>query len=227
MQPFRDLLQLVYPPVCFACKQLMTNSGTLHQICDNCLSSCKPVEPAFVQTKILDRLPGTHLDALHIAVQFEHVIQTAIHHIKYQKMNRLAEQIGKWSQKFLLGELSKESIDLVLPVPLHPLRKKERGYNQSYHIAKGIFETLAPPVRTGLLVRARHTPSQTALNREQRQQNVSDAFRVRFPDQVSGNSIVLVDDVVTTGATMDECALTLKSAGATRVVGVALATPVD
>lgn len=113
-----------------------------------------------------------------------------------------------------------------LPVPLHPIRQKERGYNQSKFISKGMVKILGGTIIENALTRDKNTVSQTTLNREERQQNVHQAFQMGRPSAISGKTIILVDDLITTGATMNECARVLKENGAKQVIGVAVASPI-
>lgn len=196
-------------------------------ICPNCLSSVRPVTKRFIRRNILERIPSLYLDEVRVAVQFNPAVQSLIHHVKYQKMNRLAIRMGEWFGENFLKEIYRMETDLVLPVPLHPIREKERGYNQSYYFARGIFRKSGVPVGKDMLSRIRHTRSQTRLNRQEREENVFRAFRINRPERVAGKRIVLVDDVITTGATLNECARVLKTHQAARVTAVTLATPVD
>ncbi|MFC1502203.1 ComF family protein [bacterium] len=120
--------------------------------------------------------------------------------------------------------IDKESI--LIPVPLHKLRYRERGFNQSEIICRSIGSTVSIPVETDILVRTRNTFTQTKLEAEERIRNVNEAFRVRDPNSVQSRTVILVDDVVTTGSTMNSCAKCLKNAGAEKVIGLALARPV-
>ncbi len=109
--------------------------------------------------------------------------------------------------------LDLSGIDAILPVPLHPSRERERGFNQAYILAKLLSRRHGVPVLKGLLRRIRPTPPQAGKRRE-RIRNVRGAFRVHHPEQIRGRSILLVDDVYTTGATVNECARVLMKAGA-------------
>ncbi|GAB4375543.1 MAG: hypothetical protein Kow0042_21070 [Calditrichia bacterium] len=142
-------------------------------------------------------------------------------------MIRLAQNAGILAASCLSHFTTNEPLDLIIPVPLHPVREKERGYNQSYHIARGLFSQSGLPIHQNLLRRIRHTRSQTELNREERRNNVDQAFQVVHDPEIKGKTIALIDDVVTTGATLNECARVLKLAGARRVLGFTLSTPLD
>ena len=124
----------------------------------------------------------------------------------------------------LLGEILSEGIkarnwqiDLILPIPLHHLKKAERGFNQSDFIAKGLSISLKIPYSTNSIKRTRFTESQTNLDIEERQANVAKAFRSRSPNKIAGKTILLADDVITAGATILECGKVLISAGAKSV----------
>lgn len=115
----------------------------------------------------------------------------------------------------------------MIPVPLHRARKRERGFNQSEILAEGISQVLDRTTLNTVLKRKRNTKDQTHLNVQQRKENVEGAFVVAHPDKVMGKMIILVDDVMTTGATLNECAKMLLEAGAIRIFAVTLAVVVE
>ncbi len=120
----------------------------------------------------------------------------------------------------ILGEGVKTrnwQIDLIVPVPIHHLKKAERSYNQSDYIVKGLSKSLRIPYSTKSIKRTRHTESQTKLKMKARAQNVADAFDVRNPKKISGKNILIVDDIITTGATIQECGRALVKGGAKTV----------
>jgi ComF family protein len=128
---------------------------------------------------------------------------------------RLGEEIGARIQEnseFLAS-------DYLIPVPLHTLKRRERGYNQSEYLCRGISERTGIPVHTSLILRIRNTESQTHLNIEQRQENVGGAFAINPKQRMSvqGKSFIIVDDVITTGSTINACARVLRMAGAREV----------
>lgn len=224
---FEDILQFFYPPVCIVCQNIKPERGGIQQVCPACLTRCQPVPADFIRRNILDRLSPCYLDGLTVCFRFDETIQTIIHHLKYQKMNRLGTNASRWGRELLNDPSFEEGIDLVIPVPLHPSREKERGFNQSYYVSRGFFGPHSALLRPDALSRTRATRSQTELSRLEREQNVSGAFRIRHLHLVEGKTVALVDDVVTTGATLNECARALKKTGAARVIGITMATPVD
>ncbi|MBE0538894.1 MAG: ComF family protein [Ignavibacterium sp.] len=150
-------------------------------------------------------------------------LQHIIHALKYNRQFKLGVFLGE-----ILSEGIKSrgwQIDLIVPVPIHPLKKVERGYNQSDYIVKGLSKSLKIPYSTKLIKRTRHTESQTKLKMKARAQNVADAFDVRNPKKLSGKNILIVDDIITTGATIQECGRALVKGGAKTVyacsVGIA------
>ena len=191
----------------------------------NLLTALTPIEPIFTAHNILNRLIPRYLDNIQIYYQFDEIIQTVIHHVKYQKMNYCAIQVAQYASHCYESVI--ENNKMIIPVPLHPLREKERGFNQSYYIAKGLFYNDIDSINHKILLRIRSTETQTELNREERQHNVQDAFKVNSGELIKDKLVILVDDVVTTGATMNECAKVLLDAGAKKIIGYAIATPVE
>jgi ComF family protein len=132
----------------------------------------------------------------------------------------LTEVLG-WLGNCLKWE--KPDLDYLIPVPLHPKRLRERGFNQALLLGKALEDIPPAKIKPGLLKRVRHTPPQVHLNPDERRQNVQGAFALKDPSGVRGKNILLVDDVFTTGATVNECARVLKKAGAGRVTVYTLA----
>lgn len=134
-----------------------------------------------------------------------------IHRFKYGGKASLSLALGRWFGEELKHSGWYEEIDIILPVPLHPFRKIKRGYNQSEYIARGIGKSLDKKVRTNNLIRKRHNRSQTHHRSTERWDNVAGIFGVRKPGNLSGKHILLVDDVLTTGATLESCAEALRT----------------
>ena len=153
------------------------------------------------------------------SVGTEHGIDEAIYAIKYKGRTQLAEILGERLGHHCLDKGL--TADVIVPVPIHRARKRERGYNQAWHIAVGVRSAMNIDV-TEHLVRNRNTASQTTLSDAQRQSNVSAVFAMAKNASVRGNRVMLVDDVLTTGATMNRCAEVLLEAGASRVDAIAI-----
>jgi len=220
---FRDL---VFPPFCLHCNSLITSPSSVQNFCSFCIQSLRPPPPAYVDRHILQRLSPSYLDVLFVGFQFNEVIQTMIHQLKYQQKPTLGIQLTKLALQETKFDIPGESPLVVLPIPLHPSRLKDRGYNQSQRIAMGISEALQLDIHNHIIRRTRNTQTQTHLNRQERIRNVSNAFEIEDTTPVIGTHFVVVDDVVTTGATINEVARTLKEHGAEKVYGFALSTPI-
>ncbi|MCF7833265.1 MAG: ComF family protein [Candidatus Marinimicrobia bacterium] len=154
---------------------------------------------------------------------FDDILQKLIHDIKYRDASYVATFLGrKLGEHLQLSEFSK--CDALLPVPLYSVRKRERTYNQSACIAKGISKEWGIPVNERLVKRCRNTNTQTKLNKEERRKNIQDAFRIS-KKAILPKSVCIIDDVFTTGATTMEMARTLKKAGVKEISILCLATP--
>lgn len=150
-------------------------------------------------------------------------LQDVIHQIKYQKKFLLAVELGRMIGNSLVEKRRNWEIDLILPVPLHAIKKAERGYNQSFFIAKGIRQVTNFPASQSILKRKRYTESQTKKNLIERAENMSEAFAVRSSKNIKGKNILLVDDVITTGATIRECGKILLESGAANIYAASIA----
>ncbi|MEW6303592.1 MAG: phosphoribosyltransferase family protein [Verrucomicrobiota bacterium] len=148
------------------------------------------------------------------AVASEGIVRGVIHRYKYNS--------ARWFEPFLAGLLIRQAAptlrggewDMIVPVPLFKIREREREFNQSERLARRLAEAVSLPVRTDLLVRTQPTMTQTKLTRTKRAENVRDAFGLREGARLQGERVVVVDDVLTTGATTSACAKILRSAGA-------------
>lgn len=142
-------------------------------------------------------------------------IQSLMHAMKYQKMKSVGKMFGRELGR-LAAEVNGVTFDYFVPVPLHKAKYRDRTYNQSEYIAKGIHEVIGGEAVADGIIRTRYTGTQTRLNKAERKINVSDAFKVngKYLEKFAGKNIIVVDDVITTGATILECASALKKSGA-------------
>ena len=218
-------LQCAFPPVCFSCN--MPLPSWRERICRNCLSALRVVAVTDeIYRRALHRLQSAGVLDLIVPWYFEKEgpLQSLIHQLKYGGMTRLGFDLGKGVGD-LVASREEKGFDAIIPIPLHKARMRERGYNQAACIAAGVARITRRPVRPRLVRRSRFTPTQTALSFEERQENVLGAFaasRMRLW-AIAGRRFLLVDDVVTTGATMGACSMALLAAGAREVVGCAIA----
>jgi len=151
---------------------------------------------------------------------YKRQLQALIHAIKYDGLSRLAIEQGRLLGDAILREKPDSKFDSIVPMPLHHLRKIERGYNQAERLSAGISEMIGVPVKE-LVGRKRYTSTQTGFTLEGRKRNIKDAFQCT--DKLNGESLLLIDDVFTTGSTMLECAKTLKQNGAGKITIATLA----
>lgn len=140
------------------------------------------------------------------------LLQHLLHGLKYDGKKDIGNYLGKQLGHDLKQTKWANNVDIIIPVPLHPDKEAKRGFNQANIIAEGLSEILNIPVEKEFLVRKRFTESQTKKNREERLSNMKDVFALTNIEKMAGKHILLVDDVLTTGATLEACALTLLTA---------------
>jgi len=201
------------PPTCAACDARVL---TRVVFCRDCAATLEPPpQPGASPTA------DPHLDDLVAFGAFAGALAIALRRFKYQDRPELAAPLGHLIR--LAARRAGLTADLVVPVPLHPRRLVERGYNQAALLAAAAAIELAAPLLARALVRLRNTPQQAHLDREARLGNVRAAFRVRVPSSIQGRRIVLVDDVATTGSTLTACTEALLAAGAASVTAIVVA----
>ncbi|MGE5619376.1 MAG: ComF family protein [Sphingomonadaceae bacterium] len=220
----RWLLGLLFPSRCVGCGLRGVD------ICSRCLSAIRPLDPASCpRCGTPSRLGGLcpacrgyegPLAGIRAACVYDGVARKAIHSFKYRHRRMLAGPLARLVEE----ELRRRPLhlDLLVPVPLHPRRLAERGYNQSALLAAHLGERLSVPVAEPL-ERSRETTAQAGLKAASRRANVRGAFRCAAPIDLSGRRIGIVDDVCTTGATLEECARALREAGCASAWGVVVA----
>ena len=218
------LLDLVYPPLCLGCGAPVGDAQA--PLCHRCLHSIEQVPPAEADELVLSRSTATSIDGVFCLWQYDKGgrLQHVHHALKYGNRPRYGVLLGKQ-----LGAAYQDAaehptcLDLIVPVPLHRARLYERGYNQSTELARGVAQALTIPLCEHALKRTRATRSQTSLSEQARRDNVSGAFAASTPDLFADRKLLLVDDVVTTGATALSAAQTLKENGAAAVYLATLA----
>ncbi len=157
---------------------------------------------------------------------FDGPLMDAVHIFKYSGKSHFAKSLGPLLAQFVRENLYFAQTPVVMPIPLHPKRLRQRGFNQSLSLARYIVSELRGQLDYLSLSRGKFTAPQTKLSRQERLKNLRKAFVLRRPEVVKGKTVLLVDDVATTGTTFNECAKVLRKAGATEVLCVALARAV-
>ncbi len=220
----RSLFDFFLPRFCPACK---TKLGNLEEvICNNCFSSIQlaskerlqfEYEKKFVQENLISGFYS------HFVFEKDKALQHLIHSLKYEKRFQNGYFLGKTIANGLIPFFNEWKIDLIIPIPLHPIKKAVRGYNQSTYIAKGISAITSVPYNQKLLKRIRNTSSQTTMTLVERKENINNAFKASNEKVITGKNLLLIDDVITTGATTSECAKVLLEAGANKVYAASVA----
>ena len=223
------LLDILYPPKCAVCRQIGP-----HVICGKCRAgfggfegpTCLKCGAAKREGKCRNCSEGIprYVTKARSAGRFEGSLRDAIHQFKYEGKRKLAQLLGGFLEEYLLDRpFGKVAFDVVIPVPLHKSRLRERDFNQAELLAVSAAAYLGIPILGGVIARTRRTKRQADLPAKLRAKNVQGAFAVRDAGSVQGKCILLVDDVVTTCATTDECARVLLEAGAKSVYVLSLA----
>ena len=209
---FQDFIALIYPRHCIACG----NSLYKHeeQVCNYCKVNLpktnfhKSIKNP-VDTLFYGRTP------LQLATSFymftkKGGVQKILHAIKYKHNKELAKLVGEWFANDLKEDVIISQADYIIPVPLHTKKFKIRGFNQSEEFAKGLANGLEIPLNTTVLIRSDFTDTQTKKNKYERWENVEDKFQLTNLDDFKNKHVVLVDDVITTGATIEACCAVLQ-----------------
>jgi ComF family protein len=207
----KDFLYLIYPEVCHVCGSSLFRGEKL--ICMRCYRHLPRTN--FYKDKNNDaarvfwgRIP---VNFVYAAFYYNkgNAVQQLIHALKYKGIKKVGHFFGEEMGNEILTISCMNKPDLILPVPLHPRKLKKRGFNQSEVIAKSVAEKLEVPVNTAIIFRKAHTSTQTKKSKFDRWQNVENIFDVQQAETIEGKHLLLVDDVITTGSTLEACATAL------------------
>jgi competence protein ComFC len=233
---FRGLTDLVYPACCILCKNNLGPLEKTHRLCFACQGQLQKNHPPFCRHcsrplenpnhRICRNCQDTTLDfdQAWCAFLFNEPMQKLLHLFKYGHKTSLRHFFSDGILSFIKDYgLDLQNYDLIVPIPLHPTRLRERGYNQSALIADMIAAELNIPVDNNHLTRIRHTPNQARLSQKERWTNIQAAFKIKPHNNFRQKNILLVDDLYTTGSTVSQAAKTLKAAGAMKVTVLTIA----
>ncbi len=217
---FRATLDFVYPPYCLLCEAYLDAKEDL--VCASCWQALPLLPQPLMPVATLHILSGVPawFDKSIAAYEYSPSVQELIHHFKYFGMHGLAKELGKKIGERIVQHNLTGEIDALVPVPLHAQRMRERGYNQAELLAEQVSELIGVPCLKDVLLRTRYTQPQAAMRREERRSNIQGAFAIKTGSTIDKARIALVDDVLTTGSTMNECAQVLRQAGAASVMSV-------
>lgn len=221
------IFDLLYPRLCFACNSNHVAKG--QSICLSCEYKITPtVYHRMPDNIVAERFYGrVKIERATTAFSFVKggLLQELIHKLKYDNRPEIGIELGKIYGNILRESGTWNNIDYIIPVPLHPKKKHQRGYNQAEMWGQGLAESLGIELRNDLLIRTDYTESQTKKSRTERFANVENVFSVKDPTLLNNKKILLVDDVLTTGATLEACSNTLQNASTVsiNIVCIALA----
>lgn len=212
------------PRFCLSCDSKLTTNQKV--ICSECFSSIQRVDRSrlefefnrkFSSEKIIDGFTSAFV------FQSEGSLQSLLHELKYRMKFRVGNLLGNILAEEVNEQIKNWNVDFIIPMPIHKLRKAERGYNQTDHIAKTFGRVLNIPVKKKIVKRIKFTRSQTKLNIYERKENMRGAFIVDTGKEVKNKVILILDDVITTGATVTEAGRALKEKGASKVYACSVA----
>ncbi len=232
------LASLVFPAPCRICEATLTTASRI-PVCSTCLNSLKPLTGVacrrcgrpFASAAAAAPQPLCHLcrrnvynfDLARSFAAYTDAMVRAIVLLKYHEVTPLGAWFATRLAELVVRDPEALAADVVVPVPLHVSRLRERGYNQAELIARPLAKRLGLPLRSYLLVRTRPRPEKLKLTRQERWRTVRGAYAMRTEAKIDKLRVLLVDDVFTTGATLDACARTLRRAGASKILGLTVA----
>lgn len=213
---FNNLLNFVLPNSCISCQTIIPADS--NYLCQNCYGKLELYRETHPWQA--DRISDGTIDNSISTFWFREgaPIQPLLHAMKYSKMKGIGVMLGKELGKRIFSHME-YPFSYIIPVPLHKAKHRDRTFNQSEYIAKGVSQILKAETINDGIIRTRFTGTQTKLSKPERKENVNGAFEVnsKYAENFCGKNIILVDDVITTGATILECALALKKSSAGKV----------
>lgn len=234
---FPWLLNLIFPSVCPICNTLLGSKGKNSIICADCHKAIRPVGPPYCPCCGLPYPSGDekghlcapclkerrYFEVHRTCALYEGALKEAIHRFKYSGVFPLVKVFGDLLHPAFQNLTRDYPVDLLVPVPLHIRRLRERGFNQALLLVRELSKRTGIPYAERTLKKIKDTPFQVTLKKRERRKNLTRAFQVKDRKAIKGKAVMLVDDVYTTGTTVNECSRALRMAGADRVAVLTVA----
>lgn len=219
---FTYFFDLIFPVLCKACENELIQGE--HQLCSKCMlelpKTYSHLEYNYqIAKRFMGKVPIDHVWA-YLYFRKKSISSKLIHLVKYNDDQELGIALGKWFGHDLFVSKMYKQYDVIVPVPLHPKRLKERGFNQSERIAEGIAEATQIPLITDAIQRKIYSVTQTRADRKHRSENVDHVFEIVKPELLRDKRVLIIDDILTTGATIESIAVPLRKY--THRIGVAV-----
>lgn len=201
---WKNFLSLIYPDLCYGCDAALVPGED--KLCLRCYRDL-PVTDHHKKTS--NPLMQIECNSLKVKGAFCYlkfnkngIAQMLLHELKYSDNVSIGRTLGKWFGRYIAAEIAETKIDYIIPLPMHKAKERRRGYNQSEVLARGIEEVTGVPVLNDVLIRAKNITSQTSKSRIERWQNTTNIYEIKNKEIISGKNVFLLDDVITTGATV-------------------------
>lgn len=217
-----SLVDFILPRFCPSCKKRLPADS--FPVCRECMKSIKKAEPGRLESEFNRKFAADGIISAFTSCfvfEKEKRLQQIIHSLKYEKKFLIGVFLGNLLGERIIKDFSKYTINIIVPVPLHHLKKAEREYNQSFYIARGVSKVIDIKISNRQIKRKRYTESQTTMNLTEREKNIRDSFSSR--KKLNGQNILIVDDIITTGSTIRECGKVLLNAGADKIFAASVA----
>jgi len=222
---FQSLLYLFFPPTCAGCQSVLMSNENV--ICTKCRHEIpltqhhkNPENDAY--KKFYGRIPVEQVSAL-VYFHKKGIVQELIHSLKYRGQEAIGTVLGEWYGEELKSSQLLQTVDAIIPVPLHPKKLRERGYNQVTEFGNALAKKLEIPVNNSILYRQVYSKTQSQKNRLGRTEGIDTIFDVSFDEKDHNKHFLLIDDVITTGATLEVCAKALLKIPGTKISIVCMA----
>jgi ComF family protein len=214
LQLLKDFVSLFYPEVCLACGEGLVAKEEF--VCTACMFKLPKTDFHKQQDNLLFNTfrgrANIAMAAAYCYYEKGNMVQKLVKELKYNGKKELGTYLGKWYGNELKQSSHFEKVEAIIPVPLHPRKLRKRGYNQSAYIAKGLAMSLDTECLENALARVKNTETQTRKSRYSRWENVQNIFEVKDKNMIMGKNILLVDDIISTGATIEACYRAIEAA---------------